>query len=51
MRITLHGVTVQGSILGTILYAKFVAPLFDLKFFVAFSEDTLIPRLNYAKPN
>ena len=36
--------TVQGSILGPILYAIFVSPLFDIEEFDAFADDTYIPR-------
>jgi retron-type reverse transcriptase len=36
--------TVQGSILGPILYDIFVSPLFDIKEFDAFADDTYIPR-------
>jgi hypothetical protein len=38
--------TVQGSILGSVLYAIFVSPLFDLEEWVAFADDTFIPRKN-----
>ena len=31
--------TVQGSILGPILYAAFVWPIFDLEFLLAFAND------------
>jgi hypothetical protein len=36
--------TVQGSILGPILYAIFVAPLFDLEYLEGFADDMFIPR-------
>ena len=36
--------TVQGSILGPVLYAMFVSPLFDLEAFFAFADDIFIPR-------
>jgi hypothetical protein len=35
---------VQGSILGPILYAIFVAPLFDLEYLEGFADDMFIPR-------
>ena len=38
--------TVQGSILGPILYAIFVSPLFDIDEFDAFADDTYIPKCN-----
>ena len=37
--------TVQGSILGPVLYAIFVSPLFDLEDFFAFADDTFILRI------
>ena len=36
--------TVQGSILGPVLYAMFVAPLFDIEEFFAFADDIFVPR-------
>ncbi len=42
--------TVQGSILGPILYAVFVSPLFDIEEFDAFADDTYIPRWNSNLP-
>ena len=36
--------TVQGSILGPVLYAIFVSPLFDLEDLFAFADDTFILR-------
>ena len=36
--------TVQGSILGPILYAIFVAPLFDLEYLEGFADNMFIPR-------
>jgi hypothetical protein len=36
--------TVQGSILGPILYAIFVAPLFDIEYLEGFADDMFIPR-------
>ena len=36
--------TVQGSILGPVLYAIFVAPLFDIADLSSFADDTYIPR-------
>ena len=38
--------TVQGSILGPILYAIFVSPMFDLCGLLAFADDNYIPRCN-----
>jgi hypothetical protein len=35
--------TVQGSILGPVLYAIFVAPLFDLEYLEGFADDMFIP--------
>jgi hypothetical protein len=37
---------VQGFILGPILEAMFVSPLFDIEEFSAFVDDSYIPRLN-----
>jgi hypothetical protein len=36
--------TVQGSILGPVLYALFVSPLFEIEDFSAYADDTYIPR-------
>jgi hypothetical protein len=36
--------TVQGSILGPVLYAMFVAPLFDIEEFFTFADDIFVPR-------
>ena len=41
--------TVQGSILGPVLYAIFVSPLFDLDFMLAFADDNFIPKINTSK--
>jgi hypothetical protein len=38
--------TVQGSILGPVLYALYVSPLFDIEEFSAYADDTNIPRWN-----
>ena len=38
--------TVQGSILGPVLYAIFVSPMFDLADLSAFADDTFIPMSN-----
>ena len=38
--------TVQGSILGPVLYAIFVSPMFDLEELSAFADDTFIPMSN-----
>ena len=36
--------TVQGSILGTILYALFVSPLFDLAKMTLFADNYIVQR-------
>ena len=41
--------TVQGSILGPVLYAIFVSPLFDLEGLDAFADDKFILRTNHEK--
>ena len=41
--------TVQGSILGPVLYAIFVSPLFDVELVLAFADDNFIPRIHYSK--
>ena len=38
--------TIQGSILGPILYAIFVAPVFDLEVFLAFADDSYVTKCN-----
>ena len=38
--------TVQGSILGPVLYAIFMSPLFDIADLLSFADDTFIPRWN-----
>jgi hypothetical protein len=38
--------TVQGSILGPVLYALYVSPLFEIEEFSAYADDTYIPRWN-----
>ena len=42
--------TVQGSILGPILYAIYVSPLFDKFCMLAFADDTFIPSWNVSLP-
>jgi hypothetical protein len=37
--------TTQGSILGPVLNAMFVYPMFDLEEFFAFADDIFIPRI------
>jgi hypothetical protein len=39
--------TVQRSILGPILYALYISPLFDLEFMLTFADDNYIVRFNY----
>jgi hypothetical protein len=41
--------TLQGSILGLVLYAIFVTPMFDIDFFLSFANDTCIPKSNICK--
>jgi hypothetical protein len=36
---------IQGSVLGPILYANFVAPLFDIEFILGYPDNTFIPRM------
>ena len=36
--------TVQGSILGPVLYAIFISPLFEIADMLAFADDNFIPR-------
>jgi hypothetical protein len=43
--------TVQGSVLGPVLYAIFVSPIFDIEFLLAFADDNFIPRINHSKMN
>ena len=43
--------TVQGSILGPILYAIFVSPMFDLCDLSSFADDNFIPRCNKDLPS
>ena len=42
--------TVQGSILGPVLYAIFVSPIFDIADLSAFADDTFIPKSNSSLP-
>ena len=46
----LHLGTVQGSILGPVLYAIFVSPMFDIAEFSAFADDTFIPKSDSSLP-
>jgi endonuclease/exonuclease/phosphatase family metal-dependent hydrolase len=39
--------TIQGSILGPILYAIFVSPLFDVEYFLAFADDNYVPKFGF----
>ena len=41
--------TVQGSILGPILYAIFVSPLLELELILAFADDNFIPKKSKSK--
>jgi hypothetical protein len=41
--------TVQGSILGPVVYAIFVSPMFDIDFFLSFADDTFIRKTNICK--
>jgi hypothetical protein len=41
--------TLQGSILGPVLYAIFVSPMFDIDFFLSFVDDTFIPKTTICK--
>jgi hypothetical protein len=43
--------TVQGSILGPVLYAIFVSPLFDMETFLSYADDTFIPKWNNSLQN
>jgi hypothetical protein len=40
-----HG-TVQGLILGSILYAIFDSPIFDFEFYLALNNDNYIPKFS-----
>ena len=42
--------TVQGSILGPILYAIFTSPLFDVEDILTFADDNFIPRSDSSLP-
>ena len=42
--------TVQGSILGPILYALFVSPLLSLEFVLVFADDNYMPKVNSVLP-
>ena len=50
MLVELVGGTVQGSILGPILYAIYVSPLFDLHNLTNFADDNFIVRWNTHMP-
>jgi hypothetical protein len=41
--------TVQGSILGPVLYAIFISPVFELEPMLAFADDTFITRVGEDK--
>jgi hypothetical protein len=43
--------TFQGSILGPILCAIFVSPVFDVEFMLAFADDNYLPKVNCAIPS
>jgi hypothetical protein len=43
--------TVQGSILGPVLYGIFVSPLFDIETFLSYADDTFIPKCNNSLEN
>ena len=43
--------TVQGSILGPVLYGIFVSPLFDKETFLSYADDTFIPKCNNSLEN
>ena len=43
--------TVQGSILGPVLYAMFVSPMFDLEDLYAFADDIFIPKQGATRQN
>ena len=41
--------TVQGSVLGPILYAIFVSPIFDIVLLLSFADDSYITKTNINK--
>ncbi len=41
--------TVQGSILGPVLYAMFISPLFEIESLFAFADNKFVPKVGYNK--
>jgi hypothetical protein len=42
--------TVQGSILGAVLYSIFISPVFEIEELYVFADDSFIPRWNTSFP-